>query len=73
MNILSMKILKDLQIPLPPLQTQREIVRELEAEQALVEANRELVTRMERRISAAVGRVWGNDELKEDRINEQSS
>ena len=60
MNILSMQTLKTLKIPLPPLETQQAIVAEIEAEQALVSANRELEERMEGRIAAAVGRVWGN-------------
>ena len=30
----------------------------VKAERALVSANRELVERMERRIAAAIGRVW---------------
>ena len=48
-----------IKIPLPPLETQRAIVSEIEAERALVSANRELAERMEGRIAAAVGRVWG--------------
>ena len=48
-------------IPLPTLETQQAIVAEIEAEQALVAANRELVERMEGKIRAAVGRVWGED------------
>ena len=47
------------EIPLPPIQYQREIVAEIEAEQSLVAANRELVERMEGKIRAAIGRVWG--------------
>ena len=47
------------ELPLPPLEVQHSIVAELQAEQALVEANRELITRMEARIEAAIGRVWG--------------
>lgn len=46
-------------IPLPPLATQRAIVAEIEAEQKLVEANRELVERMEKKVQAALARVWG--------------
>lgn len=46
-------------IPLPPLETQRAIVAELEAERALVESSRELMARMDGRIEAAVARVWG--------------
>ncbi len=59
MNILSMQTLKTLRIPLPPLATQQAIVAEIEAEQALVSANRELAQRMEARIAAAVGQAWG--------------
>jgi type I restriction enzyme M protein len=46
-------------IPLPPLATQQAIVAEIEAEQALVAANRELITRFERKIQATLARIWG--------------
>ena len=46
-------------IPLPPLKAQRQIVAEIEAEQALVDGNRELIARFERKIQDAIGRVWG--------------
>ena len=48
--------------PLPPLATQQAIVAEIEAEQALVAANGELITRMEKKIQATLARVWGEDE-----------
>ncbi len=48
-----------LQIPVPPLPEQRSIVLEIEAEQALVAANRELITRFEKKIQATLARVWG--------------
>ena len=48
----------ELQIPLPSLETQHTIIEEIESEQGLVDANRELIERMERKIKAAVGRVW---------------
>ena len=44
---------------LPDLETQRTIVAEIEAEQALVNANRELIRRMEAKVKAAIDRVWG--------------
>ena len=50
------------EIPLPPLETQRAIVAEIEAEQALVSANRELIRRMEAKIKAAIDRLWGSGE-----------
>ena len=49
-------------IPLPPLATQQAIVAEIEAEQALVAANRELVARFEQKIQASLARVWGEEE-----------
>lgn len=60
MDILS-KVLKSLRIPLPPLATQQAIVDEIEAEQALVVANRELIERFEKKIQATLARVWGED------------
>lgn len=51
-----------IEIPLPPLATQKTIVAEIEAEQALVNANRELITRIEKKIQATLARVWGEDE-----------
>jgi type I restriction enzyme M protein len=57
------KDLTTLSIPLPPLATQQAIVAEIEAEQALVAANRELIERFEKKIQATLARVWGEAEL----------
>ncbi len=46
-------------LPLPPLVTQQTIVAEIEAEQSLVAANRELITRFEKKIQATLARIWG--------------
>ncbi len=46
---------------LPHFATQQAIVAEIEAEQALVAANRELLTRFERKIQATLARIWGED------------
>ena len=51
--------IKVMQIPLPPLETQQAIVAEIEAEQAAVDHARDLAARMQGRIDAAIGRVWG--------------
>lgn len=58
----SLGSLRGFQIPLPPLATQQAIVAEIEAEQALVSANRELITRFEKKIQATLARVWGEQE-----------
>jgi type I restriction enzyme M protein len=59
---LSQGILNELRVPLPPLATQRAIVAEIEAEQALVSANRELLARFEKKIRTTLARAWGEDE-----------
>ena len=45
----------------PPLATQQAIVAEIEAEQALVAANRELITRFEKKIQSALARILGEE------------
>ena len=56
---LSAQVLKAYEIPLPPLATQQTIVAEIDAEQALVNGNRELITRFEQKIQTTLARVWG--------------
>jgi len=58
---ISQKIIREFKIPLPRLATQQAIVAEIEAEQALVNANRELIARMEKKIQATLARVWGEE------------
>jgi type I restriction enzyme M protein len=62
MKILSLRVLRSLRVPLPPLATQQAIVAEIEAEQALVAGNRDLIARFEKKIQATLARVWGEDE-----------
>ena len=50
-------------IPLPPLETQQQIVAEIETEQALVAANRELIVRFEKKTQGTLARVWGAAEM----------
>ena len=50
---------KGFKIPLPPLETQEAIVAELDIEQSMVESNRKLIDRFEKKIEAVIGRVWG--------------
>ena len=50
--------IRKIKLPVPPIETQREIAAEIEAEQALVSVNAELVERMEKRIQNTIARVW---------------
>ena len=62
---LSQGILAELQVPLPDLDTQTAIVTDIEVEQALVNGNRDLIARFERKIDAAIARVWGEAKAEE--------
>ena len=48
----------ELRIPLPSLAVQQEIIAEDEVQQALVNANREMIRRFEGKIEAVLARVW---------------
>jgi len=58
---LPIRSLIEARIPLPPLATQQAIVAEIEAEQGLVAANRELISRFEKKIQATLARIWGEE------------
>jgi type I restriction enzyme M protein len=60
-KFVSLGFLRSLLIPLPPLDIQRQIVAEIEAEQALVEANRKLIEVFERKIQAKLAEIWGEE------------
>jgi type I restriction enzyme M protein len=62
---INQSIVESIPVPVPPLNIQRQIVAELEAERKLVEANRELITRMEAKIKAKLGEVWGEESPEE--------
>jgi type I restriction enzyme M protein len=58
---LNRQALNSIPIPLPPLAEQQAIVAEIEAEQALINANRELITRFEAKIQTTLSRIWGDE------------
>jgi type I restriction enzyme M protein len=60
-NVASMKEMRAIPIPLPPLSIQRRIVAEIEAERALVEANRKLIEVFEKKVQAKLAEVWGEE------------
>ncbi|MBF0229585.1 MAG: restriction endonuclease subunit S, partial [Desulfamplus sp.] len=57
-NALTIVKLKNLLIPLPPLEVQQEIVAEIEAERKAVDGCRELIKTYEEKIKRVVDRVW---------------
>jgi type I restriction enzyme M protein len=53
------KELVRLQIPLPPLDIQKQIVARIEEEQQIVDANKKLIQLFEDKIKERIGEVWG--------------
>jgi type I restriction-modification system DNA methylase subunit/restriction endonuclease S subunit len=58
---ISQTIIKTLKIPIPPLEVQEQIVAEIESEQKIVNANKELMEKMEKKVEAKIGEVWGDE------------
>ena len=52
-------VLESYKIPVPYLALQQHLVAQTEAEQSLVNANRELIERFEKKIQGVIGQVWG--------------
>lgn len=50
---------KKMNVPLPPVEIQREIVAELEAEQQLINANKKLIETYQQKIKSKIAEVWG--------------
>ena len=57
---INVEIPRVVEIPLPPLDIQRQIVAELEAERALVDANRKLIEVFERQMQDKLAEIWGD-------------
>lgn len=51
--------IKKLNVPLPPLDVQKEIVARIEEEQKLVDANKKLIELFEGKIKEKIAEVWG--------------
>lgn len=57
---------ENFQIPLPPLEVQREIVAEIEGFQAQIRQLQTTISDQERNIQKTIARVWGVDAPEED-------
>lgn len=53
----------ELEIPLPPLEVQKEIMAEIEGYQNEVKRLKNAITDQEKKIRATLARIWGEDEL----------
>ena len=56
---INQKDVSELRIPLPPIETQKTIVEQIESEQKIIDANKELINIFEKKIEEKIGEVWG--------------
>ena len=56
---LALNRIENIMVPLPPIEIQRKIVAELEAEQQLVNANKKLIEIYQQKIKSKIAEVWG--------------
>ena len=68
-NFVSVATLKKMKFSMPPLEVQEAIVAEIELEQSLVDANRQLIEQFEKKIRNAVERVWGREARQQGTID----
>ncbi len=59
---LTIEKLKQIEIPLPNLETQQRIITQIEREQSLVKANNQLIEIYEQKIQAKLAEIWGEKE-----------
>lgn len=52
----------DILIPLPSIEEQEEVVKQIEVEREIVNANKQLIAIYEKRIQKRISQVWGEDE-----------
>lgn len=68
------KVLATFQFPLPDIKTQSQIVSQIEKEQALVNANKQLIEIFEQKIKNRIAKVWGTStsSLQAEKTEEKS-
>jgi type I restriction enzyme M protein len=58
---LNMPIIRSIEIHLPPLEIQKQIVEKIEAERQIVEANKKLIEIYQQKIKSKIAEVWGDN------------
>ena len=69
---LPIRDLNSAKIPLPPIEIQNQIVAQIEKEQTLVNANKELIEIYEQKIKDRIAKVWGTPALPEKEKPEEN-
>jgi type I restriction enzyme M protein len=68
---LNSQLIKELEIPLPPLPIQQQIVNRIEQEQQLVNANKELIKIFEQKIKDEINKLWQSEKEKKTVVDKE--
>jgi restriction endonuclease S subunit len=60
-------------IPFPPIETQRKIITQIEKEQELVNANKQLIKIFQQKIKDRISKVWGEDKTEKEQELEMAA
>lgn len=63
-KFVSLKILRELEIKIPPLEEQKKIVAQIEEEETAVNECKKLIATMEQKIQAKISTIWGESSDK---------
>lgn len=61
---------KEIKIPLPPFEEQKEIVRRIQEEQYLINSNKKLITLFQQKINNKINTLWNIKEIEEITISD---
>ena len=61
-------VIKQIKIPLPPLEEQKEIVSQLEKEEAIINQNKELIKIMEKKMEDRINQIWEQPEEESENL-----
>nr|WP_315427704.1 N-6 DNA methylase [uncultured Albidiferax sp.] len=59
-NNLNIGLVKEVSIPLPPLEVQHQVVAEIEGYQASIEEHKKAIAALEEQIKSSINKVWGS-------------
>ncbi|MBN2173054.1 MAG: restriction endonuclease subunit S, partial [Bacteroidales bacterium] len=64
-NVASVNVLQSLKLNLPPKETQKQIISQIEKEQDLINSNKKLIEIYEQKIKERIAEVWGEDKVED--------
>jgi len=61
-RFISLGFIRQLKVPIPPIEVQKKIVAKIEEEQKLIESNKKLIDMFVAKIKTKIDEVWGKED-----------